>query len=47
MEKKGLKRMKNSSKSKKAIVYENLKNRILSNLLNPGEPLSEGILLKS
>ena len=44
MEKKGLKRMKNSSKSKKAIVYENLKNRIINNSLMPGEPLSEGIL---
>jgi DNA-binding GntR family transcriptional regulator len=44
MEKKGLKRMKNSSKSKKAIVYENLKNRIINNSLTPGEPLSEGIL---
>ena len=44
MEKKGLKRMKNSSKSKKAIVYENLKNRIINNSLKPGESLNEGIL---
>ncbi|MBS3906927.1 MAG: GntR family transcriptional regulator [Syntrophaceae bacterium] len=36
--------MKNRSKSKKAIVYENLKSRILSNSLKPGEPLNEGIL---
>jgi len=36
--------MKNSSKSKKAIVYEDLKNRIINNSLKPGEPLNEGIL---
>jgi len=36
--------MKNNLKSKKAIVYENLKNRIITNSLKPGEPLNEGIL---
>lgn len=44
MKKKGLKRMKNSSKSKKAIVYEDLKSRIINNSLKLGEPLNEGIL---
>jgi DNA-binding GntR family transcriptional regulator len=39
-----LKKTKNSSKSKKAIVYENLKSRIINNLINPGEPLNEGVL---
>jgi len=41
-----LKKIKNSSKSKKAIVYENLKSRIINNLVNPGEPLNEGVLSK-
>ncbi len=34
------------SKSKKAIVYENLKRRIITNSLQPGEPLNEGVLSK-
>jgi DNA-binding GntR family transcriptional regulator len=38
--------MKNSPKSKKAIVYDNLKSRIIKNLINPGEPLNEGVLSK-
>jgi DNA-binding GntR family transcriptional regulator len=38
--------MKNSSKSKKAIVYENLKARIINNFIKPGEPLNEGVLSK-
>jgi len=38
--------MKNSPKSKKIIVYENLKSRIIKNLINPGEPLNEGVLSK-
>ena len=46
MEKKILKRMKNSSKSKKAIVYDDLKSRIINNLIKPGEPLNEGVLSK-
>lgn len=33
-------------KSKKNIVYENLKKRIINNSLNPGEPLNEGALAK-
>jgi DNA-binding GntR family transcriptional regulator len=41
-----LKKTKNSPKSKKAIVYENLKSRIINNLVNPGEPLNEGVLSK-
>jgi DNA-binding GntR family transcriptional regulator len=41
-----LKKIKNSSKSKKAIVYENLKSRIINNLINPGEPLNEGVISK-
>jgi DNA-binding GntR family transcriptional regulator len=41
-----MKKVKNSSKSKKAIVYENLKSRIIKNLISPGEPLSEGVLSK-
>lgn len=36
----------NSSKSKKAIVYENLKNRIIKHSLKPGDPLNESILSK-
>jgi DNA-binding GntR family transcriptional regulator len=38
--------MKNSSKSKKVIVYENLKARIINNFIKPGEPLNEGVLSK-
>ncbi len=38
--------MPNSAKSKKMIVYENLKRRIITNVLKPGDPLSEGILSK-
>jgi len=41
-----LKKIKNGSKSKKAIVYDNLKSRIINNLMNPGEPLNEGVLSK-
>ena len=41
-----MKKMKNSPKSKKIIVYENLKSRIIKNLINPGEPLNEGVLSK-
>ncbi len=41
-----MKKVKSSSKSKKAIVYEDLKNRIIRNLISPGEPLSEGVLSK-
>jgi DNA-binding GntR family transcriptional regulator len=41
-----MKKIKNDSKSKKAIVYENLKIRIIKNLINPGEPLNEGVLSK-
>ncbi len=41
-----MKKTKNSSKSKKVIVYENLKSRIINNLINPGEPLNEGVLSK-
>ncbi len=36
----------NSVKNKKSTAYENLKKRIISGLLQPGEPLSEGILSK-
>lgn len=36
----------NSSKSKKAIVYENLKKRIINHSLKQGEPLNESILTK-
>jgi DNA-binding GntR family transcriptional regulator len=38
--------MKSNLKSKKVIVYENLKARIIKNLINPGEPLSESLLSK-
>jgi DNA-binding GntR family transcriptional regulator len=38
--------MMNSSKSKKAIVYENLKKRIINHQLKPGEPLNESVLTK-
>lgn len=36
--------MKNGMKSKKAMVYEELKERIIHNLIKPGEALNEGIL---
>lgn len=36
----------NSPKSKKTIVYENLKKRIIHNTLKPGEPLNESSLSK-
>ncbi len=36
----------NSSKSKKTIVYENLKKRIITHSLNQGDPLNESILSK-
>ena len=35
-----------NSKTKKNIVYDALKKRIISNSLKPGEPLNEGILSK-
>jgi DNA-binding GntR family transcriptional regulator len=38
--------MMNSSKSKKAIVYENLKKRIINHQLKPGESLNESVLTK-
>ena len=38
--------MPNSAKSKKMIVYENLKRRIITNVLKPGDPLNEAILSK-
>jgi len=38
--------MPNSAKSKKTIVYENLKRRIITNALKPGDPLNEGIISK-
>jgi DNA-binding GntR family transcriptional regulator len=38
--------MPNSVKSKKTIVYDNLKRRIITNALKPGDPLNEGILSK-
>ena len=38
--------MANGAKSKKTIVYENLKKRIISHSLTPGEPLNESILSK-
>mgnify|MGYP001567260959 FL=1 len=38
--------MPNSAKSKKTIVYDNLKRRIITNALKPGDPLNEGILSK-
>jgi DNA-binding GntR family transcriptional regulator len=36
--------MANGSKSKKVIVYENLKKKIITNALKPGEPLVESAL---
>jgi len=38
--------MPNTVKSKKMIVYEILKRRIITNALKPGDPLNEGILSK-
>ncbi len=38
--------MANGTKSKKAIVYDNLKKRIISHSLTPGEPLNESVLSK-
>jgi DNA-binding GntR family transcriptional regulator len=38
--------MANNTKSKKMIVYDNLKRRIITNALKPGDPLNEGILSK-
>jgi len=38
--------MANILKSKKAIVHENLKRRIITNVLKPGDPLNEGLLSK-
>lgn len=38
--------MPNSGKSKKMIVYENLKRRIITNALKPGDPLNEGNISK-
>ena len=36
--------MANGSKSKKTIVYENLKRRIIHHSIKPGEPLNAGVL---
>jgi len=36
--------MPDNPKSKKTIVYENLKHRIIANALKPGDPLNEGAL---
>lgn len=41
-----MKRLKNNSKSKKTLVYEKLKDRIINNLFKPGEPLNESVLSK-
>ena len=38
--------MPNSAKSKKTIVYESLKRRIITNALKPGDPLNEGVISK-
>jgi len=38
--------MRTTSKSKKAIVYENLKKRIITHYLKPGDPLNENVLSK-
>jgi GntR family transcriptional regulator, rspAB operon transcriptional repressor len=38
--------MANGSKSKRTIVYEALKKRIINNSLKPGEPLNEVLLAK-
>jgi DNA-binding GntR family transcriptional regulator len=44
MGRKASSKMKNGLKSKKAIVYEDLKKRIIHNLIKPGEALNEGVL---
>jgi len=36
--------MRTTSKSKKAVVYENLKKRIITHYLKPGDPLNENVL---
>jgi DNA-binding GntR family transcriptional regulator len=36
--------MPHSARSKKTIVYDTLKRRIITNALKPGDPLNEGIL---
>jgi len=36
----------NNARNKKSTAYENLKKKIISGLLQPGEPLNEGILSK-
>lgn len=41
-----MKKSKDNLKSKKTLVYERLKERIVNNSLKPGEPLNEGILSK-
>jgi DNA-binding GntR family transcriptional regulator len=41
-----MKKIKNGSKSKKSIVYDSLKIRIIKNLIAPGEPLNESMLSK-
>lgn len=38
--------MKTPPKSKKAVVYENLKKRIIIHSLKPGDPLNESVLSK-
>jgi len=38
--------MVNGSKSKKAIVYENLKKRVINHSLRPGDSLNESVLSK-
>ncbi len=38
--------MANGSKSKKVIVFENLKKRVINHSLKPGDPLNEGVLSK-
>ena len=38
--------MLSNSKSKKIVVYENLKRRIIHNALKPGEPINEAVLSK-
>ncbi len=38
--------MPNSAKTKKIIIYENLKRRIINNSLKPGEPINEVLLAK-
>jgi DNA-binding GntR family transcriptional regulator len=39
-------KMRPTSKSKKAIVYENLKKKIITHFLKPGDPLNENLLSK-